>query len=166
MVTLLLLASLFRQYNANQYIAALNAIPFVQQTPIDATALTFTLEKGFFTVRVGRWSIRATSAAEMNRFVDVHLHDIDPGKITVIGDPKAKYEEFAPVLEVLKKHDWLKFRLQDSNLKQNSPLPSTKKDTVYGQVIWLSAAAQPRLVGEAERYGVLKAYRPTKANHF
>jgi hypothetical protein len=89
--------------------------------PIDATALTFTLENDSFTVRIGRWRLRATSAASMNQFVDTHLREIDPDKITIYSDANAKYKTFQPVLEVLKKHDWLKFKLQDTNPKVRAP---------------------------------------------
>ncbi|HEY4151597.1 MAG TPA: hypothetical protein VGM41_21810 [Chitinophagaceae bacterium] len=85
----------------------------IQLTPPDSTYLTFTLEKGAITVRLLHWSKRATTASELNHFVDAHLPGIDPEKIILIGDPKAKYKEFAPIIEVLKKHDWMKFKLQN-----------------------------------------------------
>lgn len=119
MFTLLLVVILFRHSEAKQG----------TQDPIDATALTFTIEKGYYVIRVGKSSIRATTAAEMNRFVDIHLHEIDPEKTIVIGDPKAKGKALDPILNVLKKHDWIRFRLQDINVKPTSPPRSSKGET-------------------------------------
>jgi len=41
-------------------IGASAAITIVLQQPIDATALTFTLEKDSITARVGRWKLKTT----------------------------------------------------------------------------------------------------------
>jgi biopolymer transport protein ExbD len=92
--------------------------------PIDATQLTFTLVgKDSITVRVGRWKLTTTKTEELNRFVDIHLKEIDPAKIVVYGDKDAKYETFHPVLDVLKKHDWMKFRLEDTSAKPKPAAP-------------------------------------------
>lgn len=93
------------------------------QQPVDATTLIFTVEKDSITVRIGRWKLRATKPAEMNRFVDLHLKEIDPDKIIIYGDGKAKYKTFQPVIEVLKKHDWLKFKLEDTGPKPPAVKP-------------------------------------------
>jgi hypothetical protein len=82
-----------------------------RQVHPDSTFLTFTLEKDIFTVRLLHWSTTSKSAAELNQFVDAHLSNVDPNKIIIIGDPDAKYYQFKAVIEVMKKHDWLKFRL-------------------------------------------------------
>jgi len=84
------------------------------QQPIDGTALNFTVEHDSVTVQVGRWKIKSKKAAEMNRFVDTHIKAIDPNKIFIYGDGQAKYPSFRSVIEVLKKHDWLKFKLVDT----------------------------------------------------
>jgi hypothetical protein len=84
---------------------------FLQQ-PIDATALTITLERDSFSVRVGRWTLRTKKAAEMNRFVDLHQKEIDPEKVFLCADEKASFEEFDPALKVFKKHPWWKWRLK------------------------------------------------------
>jgi hypothetical protein len=57
------------------------------------------------------WSKTSKSTVELNRFIDAHLSEIDPDKIIVIGDPEAKYPKFKAIIEVMKKHDWLKFKL-------------------------------------------------------
>lgn len=87
------------------------------QQPIDGTALNFTVEKDSITIQVGRWKIKSNKVEAMNRFVDSHIKEIDPNKITVYGDGQAKYPSFSSVLQVLKKHDWLKFKLVDTGAK-------------------------------------------------
>lgn len=94
------------------------------QQPIDGTALNFTVEKDSVTIQVGRWKIKSNNAEAMNRFVDSHIREIDPNKVTVYGDGHAKYPSFKSVLEVLKKHDWLKFKLVDTGVKAK---PAEKK---------------------------------------
>ncbi len=99
------------------------------QQPIDATALTFTIEKDSILVQVGRWKLRAVSTVEMNKFVDLHKKEIDPEKTVIYGDAKAPYESFQSVIGVLKKHDWLKFRLETTGPKHPAPSrpPSTRQ---------------------------------------
>ncbi len=100
----------------------------VLQQPIDATALTITLDKGYFTVRVGRWQLKTNKVKEMNQFVDLHVKEIDPDKIVIYGDPNATYPEFQPIIAVLKKHDWLKFKLEKTGPK---PKPTPRR---WGQL--------------------------------
>ena len=95
------------------------AVVAALQQPMDGTALNFTVEKDSVTVQVGRWKIKSNKAAEMNRFVDRHIKAIDPNKIFIYGDAAAKYPSFRSVIEVLKKHDWLKFKLVDTNTKDS-----------------------------------------------
>jgi biopolymer transport protein ExbD len=101
------------------------------QQSIDGTALTFTLEKDSMTVRVGRWKLRSIDAKEMNRFVDLHIKEIDPNKIVIYSDKKARYKSFQSVIEVLKKHDWLKFRIEDTGPKPQPPTPKVKTGEAY-----------------------------------
>jgi hypothetical protein len=93
------------------------------QQAIDATALTFTLEKDTVAVRVGRWKLRSVSAKEMNAFVDLHIKKIDPNKVIIYGDEAAKYSSFRSILEVLKKHDWIKFKLEKTGQKPPEAKP-------------------------------------------
>jgi len=102
------------------------ALLFALQQPIDATALTFTLEKDSFTVRVGRWKLKTKEVLEMNRFVDLHIKEIDPNKIVIYGDGHAEYKTFQPVIEVLKKHDWIRFRLEDTGPKRQLAKPKVQ----------------------------------------
>jgi len=101
------------------------------QQSIDGTALTFTLEKDSVTVRVGRWKLRSIEATEMNRFVDLHIKEIDPNNIVIYSDKKTQYKGFQTVLEVLKKHDWLKFRVEDTGPKPHAPAPKVKTGEAY-----------------------------------
>jgi hypothetical protein len=70
---------------------------------------------------VGRWKIKSNNAEAMNRFVDSHIKEIDPNKIIIYGDGQAKYPSFSSVIQVLKKHDWLKFKLVDTGAKTKPP---------------------------------------------
>ena len=97
------------------------AILFTLQQPIDATTLVFRLEKDSITVEVGRWKLKSNNAAEMNRFVDMHRKEIDPNKTVVYGDGQAKYESFQSIIQVLKKHDWIKFKFVDTNPTHKPP---------------------------------------------
>ncbi len=81
------------------------------QTPPDSTYLIFTLEKDIVTVRLLHWSATSKSTADLNRFVNAHLSEIDPNKIVIYGESNAKYPDFKPIIEVMKKHDWMKFKL-------------------------------------------------------
>lgn len=99
------------------------AVIAILQQPIDGTALTFTLEKDSIIVRVGRWKLRTKEVVEMNRFVDLHIKEIDPNKIVIYGDEHAKYKTFQPVIEVLKKHDWMRFKLEDTGPKPKPAAP-------------------------------------------
>jgi hypothetical protein len=99
------------------------------QQPVDGTALIFTLDKNSITVRVGHWSLTTTKTAELNRFVDEHLRAIDPNKIIVYGDAAAKYPTFKPIIDVLKKHDWLKFKMEDTNRKLKPLSPKVTGDS-------------------------------------
>jgi len=94
------------------------------QQPIDGTALNFIVEKNSISVQVGRWKIKSNNVEAMNRFVDSHIKEIDPNKIIIYGDGQAKYPSFKSVLQVLKKHDWLKFKLVDTGAKTK---PSVEK---------------------------------------
>ena len=87
------------------------------QQPIDGTALNFIVEKDSITVQVGHWRIKSNKAEAMNRFVDSHIKEIDPNKITIYGDGQEKYSSFGSVIQVLKKHDWMKFKLIDTGAK-------------------------------------------------
>lgn len=111
------------------YLLAIVFVSVLQQ-PIDATALTFTIEKDAIIVRVGRWKLKTNKTADMNRFVDLHLKEIDPNKIVIYGDDAAKYKTFEPVIEVLKKHDWMKFKLESTSPKPKPAKP--KIETNHG----------------------------------
>lgn len=91
------------------------AIYSALQQPIDGTQLSFIVEKDAVTVQVGRWKLRSTKAIEMNRFVDLHIKEIDPNKIVIYGEGNAKYKSFQSVIEVMKRHDWMRFKLEDTN---------------------------------------------------
>lgn len=96
-------------------------IAALQQQPIDGTALNFTIDHDSVTVQIGRWKLKSNKAEEMNNFVDIHLKAIDPNKIFIYGDAAAKYPSFRPVIEVLKKHDWMKFKMMPISPKANPP---------------------------------------------
>jgi hypothetical protein len=100
------------------------AFVFFLQLHMDSTALTFTIGKEAFVVRVGRWMLRTNKKADMNRFVDLHLKEIDPNKIMIYGDSAAEYKTFEPVIEILKRHDWMNFRL---GVIHPGPNPATPK---------------------------------------
>lgn len=98
-------------------------IALMFQQPIDATALIFRLEKDSITVQVGRWKLRSVDTTELSRFVDAHFKEIDPNKVLVYGPASAEYKTFAPIIIVLKKHDWLKFQLIDKDAKPKVDTP-------------------------------------------
>jgi biopolymer transport protein ExbD len=102
------------------------AFVYTLQQPIDGTALTFTVDRDSVTVRIGRWKIRTNKAADMNRFVDTHLKEMNPDNIVIYGDGAAKYKTFQSVIEVLKKHDWIRFRFEDTGRKPKPPVPKVE----------------------------------------
>jgi len=63
--------------------------------------------------------LRSRDTIQLCRFVDVHIKGIDPTKVLVYGPGSAGYKSFAPIISVLKKHDWLKFKLVDTEAKPN-----------------------------------------------
>ena len=93
------------------------------QEPVDGTTLIFRLEGDSITVQVGRWRLRSVDTTELNRFVIAHFKEIDPSKTLVYGPGKATYKSFAPIINVLKKHDWLKFKLIDTEAKPKVDSP-------------------------------------------
>lgn len=102
------------------------ALTCTLQQQIDGTTLTFIVEKDSVAVRIGRWKIKTNKIDEMNRFVDLHFKEIDPAKTVVYGDDHAKYPTFKPVIEVLKKHDWIKFRFERIGQKSDSAVPAVR----------------------------------------
>jgi biopolymer transport protein ExbD len=102
------------------------------QDKVDATALVFMIHHDSITIRVNHWSLTTLDTAELNRFVDQHVRSIDPNKIIVYGDAAAEYPTFKPIIDVLKKHDWLKFKLQPTGpaTKASPPKNSPNPDTI------------------------------------
>jgi hypothetical protein len=98
-------------------------LTLIFQQPIDGTALIFRMDKDSITVQVGRWKLRSRDTTQLSRFVDVHLREIDPAKVLVYGPGSAEYKSFAPIITVLKKHDWLKFKLVDTEAKPKVDSP-------------------------------------------
>lgn len=96
------------------------------QEPIDGTTLIFRLEKNSITVQVGRWKLCSVDTTELSRFVDAHLKEIDPAKTLVYGPGSAQYKSFAPIITVLKKRDWLKFKLVDTEAKPKIDSPKVQ----------------------------------------
>lgn len=58
----------------------------------------------------GKWT-QLYNVKQLQRFFDLNHSQIENGKILVIGDPKAKYETYKPIIDIFKKHDYLLFYL-------------------------------------------------------
>jgi hypothetical protein len=97
------------------------------QDTVDATSLVFMIHHDSITIRVNHWSLTTLDTAELNRFVDQHIRSIDPNKIIVYGDAAAEYPAFKPIIDVLKKHDWLKFKLQPTGPATKASPPKNSR---------------------------------------
>ncbi len=90
------------------------------QVPPKAITVTRPDDSSYFSIKIHKDSLELTlldkkqivgNSAEVDKFISANKMQIDPTRIVFFADANTLYEKFKPILDVLRKHGYYKFKI-------------------------------------------------------
>jgi biopolymer transport protein ExbD len=108
----------YKVVNAQEYFTPPTSNEY--QAPAETISAPNAYDSSYFSIEISKDSFKLTlpgkdqtfnTSAEVDSFISANKMHIDPNKIVLFAAPHVPYEKFKPILDVLRKHEYYKFKL-------------------------------------------------------